>query len=134
MTAAAHTVDQGRTDQARPLVRELLDLHRKRAERPGASANEKNTCAWELLTCEPADLRDPEAALPLALEANEITGHKNPSYLDTLSLAYHLTGDTAKAIENQKKAIELLPPDAPDRGEYEAALARFEAALNGESD
>ncbi len=75
----------------------------------------------------------PKAALPVALEANEMTDHKIPSYLDTLSLAYHLTGDTAKAIENQKKAISLLPADA-DRGEYEAALARFEAALPTEQD
>ena len=124
---------QGRSDEARPLVRELLDLRRKRAERAGASADEKNEYAWELLTCEPADLRDPEAALPLALKANDATDHRNPMYLDTLSLAYHLTGDTAKAVENQKKAISLLPADA-DRGEYEAALARFEAALPTEQE
>ena len=48
--------------------------------------------------------------------------------LATLALAQHLTGDTPAAIETQKKALSLLPPDAP-RGAYEAALARFEAAL-----
>ncbi len=62
-----------------------------------------------------------------------MTEYRNAAYLDTLSLAYHLTGDTAKAIENQKKAISLLPADA-DRGEYEAALARFEAALPTEQE
>ncbi len=118
---------------ARPLVRSLLELHHERAEGPGATARDKNGCAWALLTCEPADLRDPEAALPLAIEANDATDHRNPMYLDTLSLAYHLNGDTAKAIENQKKAISLLPADA-DRGEYEAALARFEAALPTEQE
>ena len=106
---------------ARPLVRSLLELHHERADRPGESARDKNGCAWALLTCEPADLRDPEAALPLAIEANDATDHRNPMYLDTLSLAYHLTGDIAKAVENQKKAISLLRADA-DRGEYEAAL------------
>ena len=70
---------------------------------------------------------------PLALEANNLTDHKDPNFLDTLSIAYHLTGDTTKAIENQKKAISLLPPDA-DRGEYEAALATFEAALPTEQE
>ncbi len=49
--------------------------------------------------------------------------------LATLALAQHLTGDTPAAIETQKKALSLLAPDAPDRGDYEAALARFEAAL-----
>ena len=118
---------------ARPLVRSLLELHHERADRPGESARDKNGCAWALLTCEPADLRYPEIALPLALEANNLTDHKDPNFLDTLSLAYHLTGDTTKAIENQKKAISLLPPDA-DRGEYEAALATFEAALPTEQE
>ncbi len=79
------------------------------------------------------DLRDSVAALPFAIRANEMTGQKNPGHLDALSLAYHLTGDTAKAIENQKKAISLLPADA-NRGEYEAALAKFEAALPTEQE
>ncbi len=48
--------------------------------------------------------------------------------LHTLALAQHLTGDTPAAIETEKKALSLLAPNAP-RGNYEAALARFEAAL-----
>ena len=40
-----------------------------------------------------------------------------------------MTGDITAAIETEKKALSLLPPDAPGRGDYEAALARFEAAL-----
>ncbi len=121
---------QGRMDEARPLVRALLDFLRKQATRPDASANDMNIIAWELLTCEPADLRDPEAALPFAIRANDLTDHEDPAYLDTLSLAYHLTGDTAQAIENQKKAIALLPPgESSMRSPLEAALADFEAAL-----
>ncbi|MEE9128843.1 MAG: serine/threonine-protein kinase [Phycisphaerales bacterium] len=126
---------QGRMNDARPLVRALQEIERRRADRPGASANDKNTCAWNRLTCEPADLRDPETALMLALEANEMTQHNNPAYLDTLSLAYHLTGDTAKAIENQKKAIALLAPgESPLRSSLEKALAEFESALQDESE
>ena len=81
------------------------------------------------LTCEPADLRDPETALRLARDACDMTDNANPGYLDTLALAQHLTGDTPAAIETEKKALSLLPADAPGRGKYEAALARFEAAL-----
>ena len=81
------------------------------------------------MTCEPADLRDPETALRLARDACAMTDNANPIYLDTLALAQHLTGDTPAAVETEKKALSLLPPDAPGRGDYEAAFARFEAAL-----
>ncbi len=68
--------------------------------------------------------------MKFALEANEKTGFANPSFLDTLSLAYHLTGDTAKAIESQRKAISLLPEgESPFRKGLEEALTKFEAAL-----
>ena len=70
-----------------------------------------------------------ETAPYLARDACAITHNANPGYLDTLALAQHLTGDTPAAIETEKKALSLLPPEAPGRGDYEAALARFEAAL-----
>ncbi len=44
-----------------------------------------------------------------------------------------MTGDTAAAIETEKTALSLLPPEAPGRSDYEAALAKFEAALEDES-
>ncbi len=40
---------------------------------------------------------------------------------------------TIQAVLAEKKALSLLPSDAPLRGEYEAALAKFEAALEDES-
>ena len=124
---------QGRMNDARPLGRALQEIERRRADRPGASANDKNTCAWDLLTCEPADLRDPESALRLAREAGAMTNNANPGDRDTLAMAYHLTGDHAKAVETQKKAVALLTPHEPRRDEYEAHLAQFEAALKDES-
>ncbi|MCH8152474.1 MAG: tetratricopeptide repeat protein [Planctomycetes bacterium] len=123
---------QGRIDEARPYTTELISIL-KRAVQQGADANALNHYAWLLLTCEPSDLRDPKAALPVAIEANEMTDDENPAYLDTLALAYHLTGDTARAVENQKRAIALLPPGEPSiRAELEARLADFEAALKDE--
>ncbi len=62
-----------------------------------------------------------------------MTNHVNPPILDTLALAQHLTGDTAAAIETERKALSLLPADGPGRSGYEAAIARFEAALEDES-
>ncbi len=58
-----------------------------------------------------------------------MTDNANPAILDTLALAQHLTGDNLAAVETEKKALSLLPPDAPGRSDYEAALAKFEAAL-----
>ena len=70
----------------------------------------------------------------MAIEANDLTDHQNPNFLDTLSLAYHLTGDTAKAIENQKKAIALLPPgESSLRTSLEGTLADFESGLEESS-
>ncbi len=110
-----------------------LERARRAAEAPGASANDKNTCAWNLLICEPADLRDPETALRLAREASAMTNDASPPILDTLALAQHLTGDTAAAIETEETALSLLPADGPGRGDYEDAIAKFEAALEDES-
>ncbi len=63
-----------------------------------------------------------------------MTDNANPGVLDTLALAQHLTGDTLAAIETEKKALSLLAPDAPERGDCEAALVRFEAALAKDMD
>ena len=64
-----------------------------------------------------------------------MTGHEDSSLLDTLALAYHLTGETAQAIEVQQRAISLLPPGDSDlRSALESALLRFEAALTEESE
>ena len=118
-------------DKARPLVAELLFAKKKTSERSDANAKTKNSYAWLALTREPADLRDPESAFRFALEANELTGFENPSFLDTLALAYQMTGNTAKAIEIQKRALALLPEgDSPTRKEFEQRLAEFEVALN----
>ena len=75
------------------------------------------------MPCRPAALRDPAPALRRARDACAASDTTDHAYLDTLALAQHLTGDTPAAIETEKKALSLLPPDAPGRGDYEAALA-----------
>ena len=92
-------------------------------------ADDLNEHAWLLLTCELEDMRDPQAALPIAKRAVEKSGGQNAAYLDTLGLAYFMTGDTAKAIETQEKAVLLLPPgESSLRPELEANLVKFRAA------
>jgi tetratricopeptide (TPR) repeat protein len=114
----------GRHDEARALVAEQLALGKRMAEDSKADANKKNDYAWELLTCEPADLRDPAEALLFALEANEMTGFQDADHLDTLARAYYLTGDTEKAIETQKEAISL----ESNIGAYLKRLKEYEAS------
>ncbi|MCZ6835773.1 MAG: tetratricopeptide repeat protein, partial [Planctomycetota bacterium] len=116
-------------DDALPLWRELQEFQLAQVEDPGASAQVLNAAAWDLLTNEHAELRDPARALPLAQRAVDKVRGDDPAILDTLALAQFMSGNTAAAIETEKKALSLLPPEAPGRDEYEAALARFETAL-----
>jgi tetratricopeptide (TPR) repeat protein len=112
----------GRHDEAERWNREAIAGHSDTVEA-------MNNVAWFQLTCESEEARNPQAALELALDVAERTGRRNPGALDTLSLAYHLTGDTAKAIENQREAIALLPEGESDlRTAMEEALAKFLSA------
>ena len=119
---------QGQPDRARPYIRRVISAWKDRAEADGADAYTRNEYAWLLLTCEPPDLRDPETALRVSIESNDMTGHEDPRYLDTLSVAYHMLGETGKAIANQRKAISLLPEGPSSlRGVLESTLAQLEA-------
>jgi tetratricopeptide (TPR) repeat protein len=118
--------------EARPLVAGWLASQKERAA-ISADPETSNDYAWMALTCEPSDLQEPESALRFALEANEMTGFGSSRYLDTLALAYHRNGDTARAIGTLEKAISLLP-EAADRSEYETRLAEYDATLQGKSE
>jgi len=114
-----------------------LEILREVAERPGASHWVLNDYAWLLLTAEPEALRDPEAALEIALRANEMSGYRWSEQLYTLAVAYYRTGDRAKATETEQKARDLFPPDRylplrwfPDH--FQEVLE--EAAAGGERD
>jgi serine/threonine protein kinase/tetratricopeptide (TPR) repeat protein len=121
---------QGRYAEAEGLLANVLEARKSvLGDNHPDTLRSMNGLAWLLLTREPADSRDPTAALDLALLVAERTDYLDFSYLDTLSLAYHLTGNSAQAAENQKKAIALLP-EGPSgaRTALEEALAKFEAA------
>jgi non-specific serine/threonine protein kinase/serine/threonine-protein kinase len=122
---------QGSAEQARPLIVDMLVAARENAERDDAHATELNDTAWQLLTVEPSELRDPAAALVFARRAcakeDESGGSELWNYLDTLALAWHMNGDTATAIETEKKAISLLPLESPERSALERNLAAYES-------
>ena len=119
-------------DEARATMAELIQAKREAVGLSHRDPAVLNECARLLLTCEPADLRDPEAALAMAMRANAMTDYEQRDYLDTLALAYHLTGEETKAAETQRQAVELLPPgDSIDRRQLEARLAQYEQAAVG---
>jgi serine/threonine protein kinase/tetratricopeptide (TPR) repeat protein len=104
---------QHKVAETRPLVDARLAYLRHAAERPDADARALNAYAWELLICELADLRDPEAAVPIAERAVELDGGKDANILDTLALAFQMTGDIDRAIETQRQAVAQARAGGP---------------------
>ncbi|MHC5209649.1 MAG: redoxin domain-containing protein [Planctomycetota bacterium] len=75
-----------------------------------------------------AEQRDLALALAAAVRADELTGHKDASVLDTLARVHFHKGDVDKAIELQKQALELATTEErpylqPALDEYTAAAA-----------
>ena len=117
---------QGKTAETRPLVIERLARLKRAAERPDADALALRACAWELLHCEPAELRDPQAALPLAARAVELDGGREVEPLETLALAYRTNGRLDEAVETQRRAVARAQMIAPqDRAAAEARLVDY---------
>ena len=123
--------DQGRKDEARPWVVQVIDARKRRCESAPSNPTVLNGYAWLLLTCEPEDLRAPAEALAVSLKSNVLTDYQNPDYVDTLALAYFLTGDVEKAIDYGRQAVEMLPEGNEGRAEFTARLAEYEQAANG---
>ncbi len=124
----------GRVDDAARVARQRLDTLRRLIERGGERPLVLNEYARDLLTIEAPDVRDPAAALPLAERACALAEERGTygrwNYLDTLALAQHMTGDAAKAIETQKRALDLIPLEYyQQRKEFEERLAEYEAVL-----
>ena len=111
--------------------KDLAQLEKK-ADKWFPAAKDLNAYAWALLTCKPVHFRNPPKALELAKKAVEESDGDDAAILDTLGLAYFRTGDTAKAIETQRKAVALLPPgETRTRVVLEDRLAEFEGAVEG---
>ena len=125
-------VELGRPDEATLLIRQLVDRETAAADRPNADADTLNAAAMTLLTIGVEEVRDPARALGYAIRAcalEEAAGGEDLwPCLDILAAAQHMTGDSAAAVETQKRVIELAPPGA-DTSEFERRLVIYEAAL-----
>jgi tetratricopeptide (TPR) repeat protein len=122
----------GRDVEALALCRELLEHLPARATDPNASSTALFTVAW-VLTRDIEGLRNPEKAVDFAQHAVNIAQERKKrlvyQYLDALALAQHQAGNTAQAIETEKRAISRIPKraNASDRTAYEAALRTYES-------
>lgn len=87
-----------------------------------------NELAWGIVDPE-ADVtsRDVDLAMRAALEADQLTGSKDPAILDTLARCYWLKGDKGKAIDTQSKAVSFA------KGAMKVDLEKSLAEYKGEA-
>ena len=125
----------GQNEEARRLTRRGLAVLKVQAEQAEATIEALRAAAMALLTCQPADLRDPPQALRFAERAVQKTNASEPGILSILAQVYFKTGDPAKAVETEQKALLLLPPSSEKgssaaRKPYETDLANFQKAAH----
>ena len=96
-----------------------------------ALAGPLNGHAWWQATYPVAELRNGPEAIENATKACELTGWRNPVYVDTLAAAHAETGDFDSAIKWQKKAIEMLTKEqrALPQADFELRLKLYESGL-----
>jgi thiol-disulfide isomerase/thioredoxin len=91
-------------------------------------ASQLNGIAWSIV--DPAnktlEKRDLKLALKAALRANELSKGKDAAILDTLAKVYFDSGDAAKAIETQTKALELVKGSDSEK-EYQGRLDEYKS-------
>lgn len=91
-----------------------------------------NSAAWFIADRENLEKRDLALALKIALRASELTAQKDAAIEDTVARVYFEQGDVDKAIEVQKRAVELSKrSDEGRRAQFEATLKKYEEKKAG---
>jgi tetratricopeptide (TPR) repeat protein len=80
--------------------------------------------AWVLATCPTGSVRNGAEAVALALQADQLSGGKDPVVLQTLAAAYAESGRFADAIVSARQALELSATQT-DRSLDEALRAQI---------
>jgi len=91
--------------------------------------------AWFLLTCPDENLQDPAKAMDLAKKALDMMGAQDGVFQETIAEAYFKQGDPLKAVEHQKKALEMGSKKCPDEScikEMKERLKKYELAARQE--
>jgi len=97
----------GRKKEARHETSRALSIQRALAEAPGTTRDELLAYVDYLLTCEPADLRNPAEALRFARKAAQENPH-DPQVLDTLASAYYASGNARRAGAAEEEALAAV--------------------------
>jgi serine/threonine protein kinase len=103
----------GKPVEARRDAKRSLEIAKEVADLPTATPDQIYTYAWLAVTTDPADLRDPRAALPYAKRAVELKGGHNSLSLHALAQAYAGVGEWAHAEETELKALAEYAPVKP---------------------
>ncbi len=85
-----------------------------------------NNLAWILATCEIPELQNPIKALALAKRAAALQ-IASPHILDTLAECYFVTGQYAKAVDSEIKALEMINKNE-DKDYFENQLEKYQNA------
>jgi len=84
-----------------------------------------NEFAWIILTNPRVKHRDHELAMTAAKKAYDLSKGLNPAIVDTYARAFFDTGDKAKAIEYQQKAVDLAKEPQMKKS-MEATLKKYQ--------
>jgi serine/threonine protein kinase len=103
----------GKPVEARRDAKRSLEIAKAVADLPTATPDQIYTYAWLAVTTDPADLRDPKAALPYAKRAAELKGGHNSLSLHALAQAYAGVGEWGHAEETELKALAEYAPVKP---------------------
>jgi thiol-disulfide isomerase/thioredoxin len=86
-----------------------------------------NMIAWTIVDPDAKyETRDLKLALKAAMRANELTKGAEPNVLDTLAKVYFDSGDSAKAVEIQTKALELVKGTRAEK-DFQGRLDTYKA-------
>jgi len=85
----------------------------------------QNQLAWDIATREDLEERDLKLAEKIATRANDAASGKDAAILDTLARVQFMNGKKDKAVETQKKAVELA--DADSREKFQEFLDSYKA-------
>jgi len=86
-----------------------------------------NNLAWILATCPEASLRDGKKAVESATKACELSGWKNPNYIDTLAAACAEAGDFDNAVKWETQFLQTPNLSADDAADAKTHLALYQA-------
>lgn len=106
------------------LYREAVRRYQRAIQLDSRLAVAHNNLAWLYATSDDLASRDPAQALSHARRAVELTGGKQPEYLDTLAEALYVNREYAQAVEVENRALKLDPANS----EYKDHMARYRKA------